>query len=213
MQALGRDEREALVERKAHLVPEYTQSPGPGAVTFGDPVVENMTHKLQVGSHEGKCNMRGEETAALIYVRESPQHGRGVFAGECIAAGTTLIRFGGPLLMRAQVDFGDYHLQVGDDLYLGPSGAADDFVNHSCAPNAGFADGLALKALRDIAAHEEITWDYSCAIDEADFPGFPCACGAVSCRGLVRSFRHLEPTVRERLRPWALPYLRDRYRP
>ena len=48
---------------------------------------------------------------------------------------------------------------------------------------------------------------------EADFPGFPCACGAVSCRGLVRSFRHLEPTVRERLRPWALPYLRDRYRP
>ncbi len=157
--------------------------------------------------------MRGEETAALIYVRESPQHGRGVFAGECIAAGTTLIRFGGPLLMRAQVDFGDYHLQVGDDLYLGPSGAADDFVNHSCAPNAGFADGLALKALRDIAAREEITWDYSCAIDEADFPGFPCACGAVSCRGLVRSFRHLEPTVRERLRPWALPYLRDRYRP
>ena len=46
MQTLGRDEREALVERKAHLVPEYAQSPGPGAVTFGDPVVEDMTHKL-----------------------------------------------------------------------------------------------------------------------------------------------------------------------
>ncbi len=152
------------------------------------------------------------EAAVLIYVRESPQHGRGVFATGLIAAGTALITFRGPLLRREQVDFQDYHLQVGDDLYLGPSGGADDFVNHSCAPNGGFADGLVLRALRDIAANEEITWDYSCAIDEADFPGFACACGAASCRGIVRSFRHLEPEVRERLRPWALPYLRDRYR-
>ena len=150
--------------------------------------------------------------AGMITVRESPQHGRGVFADTFIAMGTPLLTFRGPLLARAQLDPGDYHLQIGEDLYLGPSGEADDFVNHSCEPNTGFADGLVLKALRDIAAHEEITWDYSCAIDEADFAGFPCACRSRSCRGVVRSFRYLEQPVRERLRPFALPYLRDRYR-
>jgi len=148
----------------------------------------------------------------MIYVSESPQHGRGVFAGIPIAMGTALITFHGPLLRRAELDPYDYHLQIGDDLYLGASGEADDYVNHSCAPNAGFTEGLVLCAMRDIAVDEEITWDYSCAIDEADFLGFPCACGAVSCRGIVQSFRYLAPVVRERVRPWTLPYLRDRYR-
>ena len=85
-------------------------------------------------------------------------------------------------------------------------------MNHSCEPNAGFRDGLALCALRPIRAGEEITWDYSCAIDEEDFTGFSCACGTPSCRRVIRSFRHLDPITRERLRPWTLPYLRDRYR-
>ncbi len=148
----------------------------------------------------------------MVYIREGAQHGRGVFAAAFVPAGTTLMTFKGPLLRSTEVDFEDYHLQIGEDLYLGPSGDVDDFVNHSCAPNAGFAEGLTLKALRDIGPHEEITWDYSCAIDEADFVGFPCACGSAQCRGVVRSFRDLDPEVRERLRPWALPYLRDRYR-
>ena len=148
----------------------------------------------------------------MIYVKESPQHGRGVFAEAAIAAGTLLMTFQGPLLKRVDLNPDDYHLQIGDDLYLGPSGEADDYVNHSCAPNAGFVSGLALCALRPIKAHEEITWDYSCAIDEEDFGGFPCACGAVSCRKIVQSFRHLLPEVRDRLRPWTLPYLCDRYR-
>jgi len=148
----------------------------------------------------------------MIYVRESPQHGRGVFAAQAIEAGTMLMVFHGPLLRRAELDPQDYHLQIGDDLYIGPSGLPDDFVNHSCTPNAGFADGHTLTALRNIPIHEEITWDYSCAIDEEDFAGFPCACQTPSCRKIVRSFRHLEPAVRERLRPWSLPYLRDRYR-
>lgn len=147
----------------------------------------------------------------MVYVQESPQHGRGVFAAQGISAGGVLMVFQGPLLRRAELDPHDYHLQIGEDLYLGPSGLADDFVNHSCAPNAGFGEGLALLALRDIAADEEITWDYSCAIDEEDFKGFPCACRAAGCRGIVQSFRYLDPVVRERLRPWALPYLRHRY--
>jgi uncharacterized protein len=148
-----------------------------------------------------------------VYIKTSLQHGRGVFAQAPILAGETILVFSGPPLTRAEVREEDFHLQVGADLYLGASGDADDYVNHSCNPNAGFRDGLVLVARRDIEPEEEITWDYSTAIDEDDFTGFACCCGAAACRGVVRSFRHLDPDVREQLRGWLLPYLREKYFP
>lgn len=148
---------------------------------------------------------------SLVEVRQSPQHGRGVFACRPIPAGSWILEFRGPVLARAEVDPDSYHLQIGEDQYIGASGAADDYVNHSCAPNGGFLDHLNLSALRDIAAGEEITWDYSTAIDEADFEGFPCRCGAPGCRGTVHSFRRLDAATQARLRPLLLPYLRQKY--
>ncbi|HLA75520.1 MAG TPA: SET domain-containing protein-lysine N-methyltransferase [Gammaproteobacteria bacterium] len=148
-----------------------------------------------------------------VYVKNSAQHGRGVFAGTPLCAGEEIIKFTGPLLHRAQLNPDDYHLQIDDELYLGPSGQPDDYVNHCCAPNAAFGDGLSLIALRDIAAHEEITWDYSTAIDEADFAGFPCCCGAPACRKIVASFRHLNAADQQRLAPYALPYLKAKLGP
>ncbi|MCL5668976.1 MAG: SET domain-containing protein-lysine N-methyltransferase [Gammaproteobacteria bacterium] len=146
-----------------------------------------------------------------VYVKDSPQHGKGVFSARPLRAGEAVLTFTGPLLHRAQLDPHDYHLQIGDESYLGPSGEADDYVNHSCAPNSGFRAEETLYALRDIAAHEEITWDYSSAIDEADFTGFPCGCGAARCRGRVSSFRDLDTASRIRLAPHLLPYLKLKY--
>lgn len=146
-----------------------------------------------------------------VYVSDSPHHGRGVFAARALRAGEAIITFSGPMLARAELDPNDYHLQIGEDRYLGPSRLADDYINHSCEPNGAFLQGLTLFAVRDLAIGEEITWDYSTAIDEADFTGFPCGCGAASCRGMVRSFRHLPKEQQERLRPWLLPYLREKY--
>ena len=148
-----------------------------------------------------------------IYIKSSAQHGKGVFAKCAIATGEAIITFSGPVLKRSQVRDGDYHLQIGEDLYLGASGGADDYVNHSCQPNAGFNGGLVLVARRAIPPEEEITWDYSSAIDEADFPGFRCCCGSAGCRGTVHSFRHLDSDTREQLQPWLLPYLRVKYFP
>lgn len=146
-----------------------------------------------------------------IEVRTSPQHGRGVFATARIAKGTPILRFTGPRLHRDALDPNDYHLQIDEQDYLGPSGREDDYVNHCCEPNAAFTGDLDLVALRDIEAGEEITWDYSTAIDEAGFAGFPCACGAPGCRGRVRSFRDLPEETRRRLRPWLIPYLEAKY--
>jgi SET domain-containing protein len=146
------------------------------------------------------------------YVKESEQHGKGVFASTHIRAGEPILGFGGPLRHRSEVDFNDYHLQVDDQHYLGPSRLADDYVNHSCEPNAGFGEGLVLVALRDIAQGEEITWDYSTAIDEPNFEGFVCRCSAPRCRGLVASYRHLPGQLQAALWPRLLPYLKRKYR-
>ena len=148
---------------------------------------------------------------AKVMLESSDSHGKGVFACEPIAQGECLMTFSGALFTRAQVDFNDYHLQIDEDMYLGPSRGLDDYVNHSCEPNSGFRAGLDLVALRDILPGEEVTWDYGTAIDEADFTGFPCCCGASLCRGRVVSFRHLPAVVQQRLRPWLLPYLKDKY--
>lgn len=146
-----------------------------------------------------------------IYLKDSAQHGKGVFAAVPIATGEKILKFTGPLVQYSQLDHDDYHLQIGVELYLGPSGECDDYVNHCCNPNTTLDDDLNLVALRAISPDEEITWDYSTAIDEEDFPGFTCQCGAPNCRKIVRSFRHLELTDQLRLVPCLLAYLKTKY--
>jgi hypothetical protein len=143
--------------------------------------------------------------------RMSASHGWGVFARALIAQGEHIVTFTGPLWHVTEVDWSDYHLQVAEDHYLGPSGDVDDLINHSCEANAGFRRGLSLVARRDIAPGEEITMDYGAVIDEEGFGGFSCACGAATCRGAVRSFRDLTAAEQLRLEPWLLPYLAEKY--
>lgn len=147
---------------------------------------------------------------------ESPKHGAGAFATAAIAKGELIVIFSGDITHASETDFEDYHLQVGEEHYMGPSGELDDLVNHSCEPNAGFSpqstdDTPILIARRDIAAGEEISMDYNAVIDEAGWPGFACGCGASSCNGMVRSFRDLSDVKKQALKPWLMPYLREKY--
>ena len=107
----------------------------------------------------------------------------------------------GPLLRYEQTSPATLALQIGPDLYIGESGAADDFVNHCCDPNAGgcVIDGhdVRLIATRDIAIGEQITFDYSTTMDEDDFE-FDCLCGSSQCRGLIRDFKHLPANIKAR---------------
>ncbi len=79
--------------------------------------------------------------------------GRGVFAVNAISSGTMIMRYTGAFLRQAQTTPQTLALQIGPDLYLGESGNADDFVNHSCDPNAGMkiiGTDVRLHAIRDI---------------------------------------------------------------
>jgi len=126
-------------------------------------------------------------------VVRSGTHGRGVFTEEPIPAAGWIIRFTGPFLRYAQTSASTYALQIGPDLYIGSSGELDDFINHSCEPNAGLritGTTVDLYAIRDIAAGEEILFDYSTTLDEEDFT-MSCQCGAPSCRGVIGDGKYL----------------------
>ena len=124
-------------------------------------------------------------------------HGRGVFTDEPIPAMTRIITFTGPFLRYAETTPRTYALQIGPDLYIGASGGPDDFINHSCEPNAGFRiEGTTadLFSIRDIRAGEEILFDYATTLDEDDFT-MVCQCGTPSCRKIIGDAKYLPENV------------------
>ena len=92
-------------------------------------------------------------------------------------------------------------------------GRIDDLVNHSCAPNAGLrfgARGVFLVAIRDIAAGEEIAWDYSTTLQDSPWRMI-CQCRAPECRRVIGNFDAL-PADRQswfRVQDLVAPYLRE----
>ena len=147
-----------------------------------------------------------------LELRVSPSGGAGVFARRAFARGEFVVELTGIVLPEAQVGPQYYAVKVGEDAWLCSTGeTVDDFLNHSCAPNLGFAAGVArLHALREIAAGEELAWDYSTAMAFTAW-SMECRCGALACRGRVTPFDELAPGAREQLLPWALEYIRRRY--
>lgn len=116
--------------------------------------------------------------------------GRGVIATEPIRAGELLVVFGGAVLHHRELvelpaDERRKVLQVDEDLYLYSTvESVADWVNHCCEPNAGLRGQLALVALRDIEAGEEISYDYAMS-DGSAYDSFRCLCGAAACRGQI----------------------------
>ena len=98
-------------------------------------------------------------TAVLDYeVKESPIHGKGIFAVREIQKDTLIGTYEGP----ETYDDGTYVLWCydEDDKMFGIDGRNDlRFANHSSKPNAIFL-GDELVALRAIAPGEEITFHY-----------------------------------------------------
>ncbi len=64
-------------------------------------------------------------------------------------------------------------------------------TNHSCDPNAAFDQDGMLRALRVIAPHEEITYDYLLYPIPAAPWNFECDCGSKDCKGQIDAVRDL----------------------
>ena len=148
--------------------------------------------------------------------------GKAVFAGQGFAAGETIVEFTGRRFRADRVSGAmrgrhDRFVQVTDGEYMGPSGRIDDLINHSCDPNAGLrfgSRGVFLIAIRDIAAGEEIAWDYSTTLKESNWHMI-CQCRAPDCRRVIGNFATLSPERQEWFRSHNLvaPYLRRKDAP
>jgi len=152
--------------------------------------------------------------------------GKGVFTSESVPKGGMISEWTGRLFSVYEMPHpyqssADLFTQVGPLAYLGPSGGIDDLINHSCDPNCGlFFEGehIYCKAVRNIHAGEEITWDYSTTMDEEGIRGLDgwemkCRCGSVKCRGVIRGFNTVPPeTQAEYIRVGIVPpYISDKY--
>lgn len=126
--------------------------------------------------------------------------GHGVYAIAEQPRGSLILQFAGRRLSGPELErqgfTPGYPLQVGDDdwLLLDSPGV---YVNHSCSPNAGIDHALRLIALRDIAAGEEICFDYSTTMHEDDAWTLECGCGVAECRGVIRDFVTLGASLQQ----------------
>jgi SET domain-containing protein len=147
-----------------------------------------------------------------IQTRRSGVHGKGVFALQYLAEGETLIEYTGEIiswpeaLERHPHDPANpnhtfyFHLDDGQVIDANVGGNSSRWINHSCAPNclADEENGrVFIKALRNIAAGEELFYDYGLMIDarytKKLLADYPCWCGAPDCRGTL-----LTPKPRKR---------------
>lgn len=170
-----------------------------------------------LGLGRGRHSLGGSAHRTGPFVIGESHLGRAVFATRRFIDGDTLMPFTGrrfradrlSSLMRGRAD---RFVQVTADHLMGPSGRIDDLVNHSCAPNAGLrftAGGVWLVAIRDIAAGEEIAWDYSTTLAESNWHMI-CQCRSPECRRVIGNFATLAPDRQEwfRARNLVAPYLR-----
>jgi hypothetical protein len=153
-------------------------------------------------------------TSPLTEGRESPQKGSyGLFAKTAIPKGTVVLVWAGrlytketlpPLGTRERL----HCVQVEDDIYLGPVGPPEpaDFANHSCDPNVGVCGQIALVAMRDIGAGEELCFDYAMS-DCTPYDEFDCGCGAPTCRRSITGEDWKRPELWERYRGFFAPHV------
>jgi hypothetical protein len=150
-------------------------------------------------------------------VVEAPEKGGGgVRAVSPVAAGEVIAVWGGAIvatdaLASLPPQYREHTVQVEEGLFLASLVPDDpaDFVNHSCAPNAGLNGQIVLVAMRDIAPDEEINFDYAMT-DGEPYDEFDCACGTPSCRGKVTGNDWRLPELWTRYAGYFSPYLQRR---
>jgi SET domain-containing protein len=145
-----------------------------------------------------------QESKPLITVQRSSVHGSGVFAARPIRKGTRIIEYTGERVTHAQADSRYEDKDEKDNhtfLFIvdrktvidaGVDGNDARFINHSCDPNCeSVIEGrrVFIEAIRNIAAGEELAYDYQIQRD-ADDPAdideiFTCRCGSNACRGTM----------------------------
>lgn len=129
-----------------------------------------------------------------LIVRSSDIHAAGVYATRAYQAEEQVVEYTGVVVSQERseelYDGRDetYLFALDDGRVIDGNGIAS-FINHCCDPNCETdeIDGhIWIIALRDIAAGEELTYDYCLHDGDDDDPAI-CRCGVDTCRGTMYS--------------------------
>jgi SET domain-containing protein len=159
------------------------------------------------------------ESSALVEARNSPIHGKGVYALTSIKKGTRIIEYLGDRISHAEAD--RRYERKGDDdghtfLFIasnrtvidaGVDGNDARFINHHCNPNCETVienSRVFIDAVRNIKAGEELGYDYQLTWESTDDPQelalYECRCGAKKCRGTMLDREPLDKKKTEKKR-------------
>jgi len=151
-------------------------------------------------------------------VRESPIHGRGLFAAEAFAAGEVVCVKGGYVFDRSALKampewYRAAEIQVAEDLFIGPldeseRGGSMIYSNHSCDPNIGVRGQIVFVAMRDIIAGEELTHDWATTDD--DTYRMECRCGLPTCRKIITGQDWRRTELQEKYAGYMSLYLSEK---
>ena len=152
--------------------------------------------------------MQTTDTRALWETKASAIHGTGIFARGNVPAGTRLLEYVGErvskeesLRRRKTGNFFVFIVTEEFDIDGAVNWNPARFINHSCAPNCEARmeeERIWVYALRDIAAGEELTFNYG--YDLQDYEEHPCRCGAPECVGYMVAQEYFDDVRRQERR-------------
>jgi uncharacterized protein len=130
-----------------------------------------------------------------LMIRSSAIHAAGCYTTAAIRKGALVAEYTGYPLSKEEADRTydacaavTYLFGLGDGSMVIDGHSMAMFINHSCLPNCETEEDegrVWIKAIRNIAAGEEITYDY-CLYDGGEDEA-RCNCGAEKCRGTMYS--------------------------
>jgi SET domain-containing protein len=146
-----------------------------------------------------------------LVIRSSAIHAAGCYTTRPIKKGVRVCEYDGPRLGKAEADaryegrFVTYLFACGGDQVIDGFGTAM-FFNHCCDPNCETEQDengrIFISALRDIAAGEELTYEYNLH-DSDDDDVQDCYCGVPICRKTMFSDYELKRRARSARRKAA----------
>jgi hypothetical protein len=137
-----------------------------------------------------------------LLIRSSDIHAAGCFTLDPIRKRAHVLEYTGERITKKEGDERyegrpyTYLFGIGDGKVVIDGHGMAMFVNHSCDPNCETDEikgKVYIIAIRDIAAGEELTYDY-CLYDGDDEA--PCYCGAKNCRGSMYTEEELKRLAR-----------------
>jgi SET domain-containing protein len=138
-----------------------------------------------------------------LIIRSSSIHAAGCYTTRPFKKGSRVCEYEGPRFTKEVADdryqdrFITYLFSCGDDGMVIDGFGTAMFINHSCDPNCETEDHsgrVYVVAVRDIAAGEELTYEYN--LYDSDDAEADCYCGAETCRGTMFSDAELKRRAR-----------------